>query len=422
MSEVFDVFYAWQSDTPRSHCHDLVRDALDLAAESIGRDAASSYKVSVQSDTENEAGMCNIPETILRRLRESDAVVFDLTFVATTGKTLPKHCSNPNVLFELGYAFGQIGPKRLICVMNEQHGPASSQIFDLAHHRRPIAFRSPVAGKKRNDTVRGLAKSLEAAIREVMKLGRAGSSGGDNEALHQRQLSEIKGYREASRLRKHDPYLALTFRPSIFRQKRWADVEQLEAVLREKGPLTDRIHRYPPQVKGNAPMDWGLYNDIYGDPWAFTYAGQFWTESSVGGHQRLQLLERDAQLSPEPPQNRLLEPEQWIDAERVLSTLRLVLRLAANLAATYSEHERMIVEIEAVNIRDRWLKVHDGWCAGPNKAPLLRRRPEMSARELRDGWGNVFVEIGKDFCDLFCRDGRTLSREDISEFSSGAIS
>ncbi|MFO0903821.1 MAG: hypothetical protein U0939_12525 [Pirellulales bacterium] len=414
MSEVFEVFYSWQSDTPRRHGRDLVREALDSAADAISRDSSSPYKILVQSDTENEAGLCNIPETILRRLRESDAIVSDLTFVAATTADPPKHCSNPNVLFELGYAFAQVGPQRLICVMNEAHGEAAHQIFDLAHHRRPIGYRSPVEDRKRAETIQNLATVLEAALRDVMKLGRRGAVGGDDLAQHQRQLSEINGIRESSRQRKvNRPFLTVTFRPERFRAKWWQDIESIEQALREHGPRTDRFHTYPPQVKGNAPMDWGLYNDIYGDPWAMTYAGQFWTEIDISSYRPYRLSDRDLKVSPEPPRENPLPETYVVIAERALGQFASVLQLAVGVSKKLAAPEGMVVEVEAAEIRDRWLDIHDHWIAGPGKAPAFRRSVRTTAGELQKQWTEYFADIGKDFCDLFCRDGRLLSRDDV---------
>ena len=191
MSEVFTVFFSWQSDSKRRHNRDFIREALEAAADSIGEDQSNHYRILVQSDTEGELGLCNIPDTILRRLRESDAVVSDLTFIAKTDADEPKLCSNPNVLFELGYAFASVGPERMICVMNEAHGSAAKQIFDLAHHRRPIAYTSP-SDNTRKKGIAALANELEAALRGVLELGLVGSYGGDDEILHQRQLSDIQ--------------------------------------------------------------------------------------------------------------------------------------------------------------------------------------------------------------------------------------
>jgi len=353
LSEVFTVFFSWQSDTKRQHTRDLIREALEAAADAIGKDTGNPYRILIQSDTEGEPGLCNIPETLLRRLRESDAVVSDLTFVAKTKAHDPKHCSNPNVLFELGYAFASVGPERLICVMNEAHGLAAKQIFDLAHHRRPIAFTSPNTGTTRKETVASLAKELESALRGVVELGLVGGYGGDDEILHQRHLSEIQATYQSSGPTEADyPRIELAFRPSLFRPKRWADAGSLEDLLRSIGPRTHRFHRYPPQEKGTAPMDWGIYNDTYGDPWAMTYAGQFWAEFMAGGRRSMTLSERDAM--------------------------------------------------------------------GPCRAPTIQRKIEESAVDFRENWLEYFATMGKDFCDLFCRDGRVLSLADIKEHQHAA--
>ena len=189
MSDIFTVFYCWQSDTNQTHARHLIRDALDAAANRINDDSTLPFQVVVHSDTENEPGLCNIPETILRRLREADAIVSDLTFVARTeDETAPKYCSNPNVLFELGYAFRSIGPERLICVMNEVSGESTNQVFDLAHHRRPIAYTSPREDQSRSRTVEVLSVALEEALRGIMRLGQAGHR---NDEVAREELSRL---------------------------------------------------------------------------------------------------------------------------------------------------------------------------------------------------------------------------------------
>lgn len=177
--DVFIVFYCWQSDTPQNHGRYLIREALDQATDRLSRDIELPWKVEIDSDTSNETGMCDIPATILKKLENADAVIADLTFIAKTEGD--KHCPNPNVLFELGYAFQAIGPERLICVMNEKHGPRNEQIFDLAHRRHPVAFTSPEESRSRKETVEKLSNDLEAALRPIIKLGPSGSAGGDDQ-------------------------------------------------------------------------------------------------------------------------------------------------------------------------------------------------------------------------------------------------
>jgi len=421
MTEVFTVFFSWQSDTKSRHARDLIREALDVAGATIGQDASNHYRVAVFADTEGEPGLCNIPETLLRRLRESDAVVSDLTFVAQTKATEPKYCSNPNVLFELGYAFASIGPERLICVINDAHGPAAKQIFDLAHHRRPIAFTSPHNDRTRAQIITLLAIELEDAIRGVMQLGLVGGRGGDDAIQHQRQLSDIQStFLAFEPHRIHTPRFEVAYRPAIFRRKRWADAGVLEDLVRRIGPRTDRFHRYPPQQKGTAPMDWGIYNDTYGDPWAITFAGQFWAEFMVGGRQPKELWEHDAAVSPEPPENLVLPDGGWVMADYMLASLSTAFQFSRNLSTQFADSEFVEFEFAARNINGTWLSFEHGDTMGPCRASTIHRNVIKTASEFRKSWSRDFASIGKDFCDLFCRDGRVLSLDDINSYQNQA--
>ena len=418
MAEVFTVFYSWQSDTPQSHGRHLIREALDQAAESIGKDSTIPFRILVQSDTENEPGLCNIPETLLKRLRESDVIVSDLTFIAKTEPEEPKHCSNPNVLFELGYAFASLGPERLICVMNEVHGPAASQIFDLAHHRRPIAFNSPCEGKTRQQTIDSLAQSLENALRGVMKLGLSGGSGGDDEIRHQRQLSEIESYWQSTGLQRvNHPRISIWFRPKFFRPKRWPDAETLEVLIRRLDSNTGRNRSYPPQTKGNAPMDWGLYNDAYGDPWTLTYAGQFWTEIEIGGWEKLTLTQRDLLVSPERPDSPEFQNGEWVSGYKSLTGLGSVFRFLHLFSQEFADFEGVQCGFEVNGVRGKWINFgRNADSFGPCKSPRLQRMIEMTASEFRDQWLDQYANVGKDFLDLFYRDGRSWTREDVKNY------
>ncbi len=420
MKEEFIVFYSWQSDTPPNHGRKLIRDALELAKATINADTSALYRVFVQSDTENEPGLCNIPATLLKRLRESDAIVSDLTFIAKTEASEPKHCSNPNVLFELGYAFASVGPERMICVMNEAHGNAAEQIFDLAHHRRPIAFTSPPHAENRQtrkQNVELLAGELEVALRGVMKLGLVGGYGGDDEIQHQRHLSEIESCWHSTGLRKADqPRIAIWFRPKLFRSRRWPDVGVLDGMIRSNVWNGNRNHRYPPVVKGNAPMDWGLYNDTYGDPWAVTYAGQFWTEIDIGGWNELTLNRHDLASAPERPENPVFQKGEWVSGIRVLEEIGAVFQFLRLLSKQFGDHETIQMGFEATGIRGKWLNFGQSADSfGPCRAPLLKRTLEMTREEIRDKWEESATSICKDFIDLFYRDGRSWGHEELKQ-------
>jgi hypothetical protein len=258
-------------------------------------------------------------------------------------------------------------------------------------------------------------------LREVVKLGLIGGYGGDDEIQHQRQLSEVESFWQSTG-RRHSsfPIIKIWARPKLFRVRRWADAETLENLLRDVGPHTDRFHRYPPQPTGNAPMDWGLYNDTYGDPWTITYAGQFWTSIRVGGQQPLTLSERDMSVSPERPESNVLREGEWVMADYALGRTGTVFQFVRNLAEQFGDSEVIHLGFDAVNTQRKWLHF-DNWASmGPCKAPKLHREIKVAAVEFRKRWADLFADIGKDFCDLFCRDGRVVGRDDVKDFINAA--
>ena len=57
---------------------------------------------------------------------------------------------------------------------------------------------------------------------------------------------------------------------------------------------------------------------------------------------------------------------------------------------------------------------------GPCRAPNIQRIVEKTAADFREHWLEYFATMAKDFCDLFCRDGRVLSLEDIKSLWNAA--
>ena len=76
----------------------------------------------------------------------------------------------------------------------------------------------------------------------------------------------------------------------------------------------------------------------------------------------------------------------------------------------------MQFEFSARNIRGRWLRFENGNSMGPYRAPTLNREISTTVSDFRENWMDYFASMGKDFLDLFCRDGRFLSLDDIKSF------
>src|ERR1017187_3179786 len=130
------VFYSWQSDTPRDIGKDFVRQALDAAVSGLQID--ESERPIVDQDTAGVLGSPVIAETILRKIREANVIVVDVTL---TGKT--ERNKRSNAAIELGYAIGVHGDEVLLKVMNAHYGPAKDLPFDLLHRRWPVRFALP---------------------------------------------------------------------------------------------------------------------------------------------------------------------------------------------------------------------------------------------------------------------------------------
>ena len=382
--EVFTVFYAWQSDTPPNHCRYLIRDALDEAAEKLNASEDVQYRVNIDQDTQNEPGLCDIPATLLAKIQNAGAVVADLTYIAKTEKSQPNFCSNPNVLFELGFAFHAIGYERIVCVMNEAHGPRSEQIFDLGHRRHPIPFKSPEKSKTRTSIAAKLADALVDALRPIIALGPRNLSG-DAAVRHAEDRASISAVVESrSHIRGGNSTLTFDFHPANYRERRWPNAPARE---RSSAARIPKLHNeFPPQQRGTAAMQWGIYNDTYGEPWAMTYAGQFWMCYGVcADHQGPSVSERIQYSSPEPTKGSQLGPGEWIS----FASIRAIydtFAFVASLASEFHDREQLVVSLTGAGLAGKWLgfshPIPDE-AMGPCISPGFSRTVETTSTELR---------------------------------------
>jgi hypothetical protein len=169
------VFYAWQDDRPGKINRYLIRDAAREACKQITEDQWNDYNLSFDESTIGVGGMCDIPNTILKKIRACDIFLADLTFV---GKSDPKSegeriqlISNPNVIMEFGYNVGSKandasdGFERVIAVMNTAYGEPDEQMFDIKR-RHPIKYDLPEDSNNTtiNQAKTALIKDLKNAL------------------------------------------------------------------------------------------------------------------------------------------------------------------------------------------------------------------------------------------------------------------
>jgi hypothetical protein len=123
------VFYAWQAQLPAKCNRSLIEEALERALQVLTQDKEEPIEFVLDQDARGVLGSPEISATILQKIENCSIFVADITPVGSliTGKkTL-----NPNVLFELGYAWHKLRESRIILVLNEVFGSPEDLPFDL---------------------------------------------------------------------------------------------------------------------------------------------------------------------------------------------------------------------------------------------------------------------------------------------------
>ena len=182
------IFYAWQLDSDRKQNKQLIQSAAEAACKRISDSDENSWEVTLDMDTSNTPGMCDIPNTILRKIADCDVFLCDLTLVGETdggGKKMP----NSNVVFELGFAANALSFEAIVGVYNKSVHEPTEQIFDIKR-RNAIGYQ---VGGDLKKSANQLSKTLEAVfiltLDQVVRPKREASQGLDDEAFDQFRTS-----------------------------------------------------------------------------------------------------------------------------------------------------------------------------------------------------------------------------------------
>lgn len=161
------IFYSWQSDIDSDDNRYAIRDALNALAPLI-RELNPGRQINFVIDeaTSNMPGSPNIPQTILDKIRQCDIFVSDITTVGESegGK---RKLPNPNVMFELGYAYAHLDWGRIILLFNSAYGEVQDAPFDLDRQRISPYKKSGKANRKNESAA--LLKLLTDAVNEILK-------------------------------------------------------------------------------------------------------------------------------------------------------------------------------------------------------------------------------------------------------------
>ncbi|WP_447965288.1 hypothetical protein [Nitrospira sp. Ecomares 2.1] len=161
------IFYSWQCDLDKEYNETFIQNCLDKVIAKLNSSLNPREPFELDRDTRDVSGSPDIAKTILDKIEKSGAFVGDLSFIAEA--TNGKHCSNPNVLIELGYALKCLTDRCIVNVMNTAYGnPEGNMPFDFAHKRWPISYKLSKSNKTRNHEEQGkLIQGLEKAIKDI---------------------------------------------------------------------------------------------------------------------------------------------------------------------------------------------------------------------------------------------------------------
>jgi hypothetical protein len=127
----FTIFYAWQSQLPNSTNRGFIEKELAAVTKEFQTD---DVLIVIDRDTAGVPGAPDIGQTILEKIGVSDLFVGDVSIV-NPDAAQERKTPNANVLVEVGYALGTIGPRRVLLVMNLAHGKPEDLPFDLRQKR-----------------------------------------------------------------------------------------------------------------------------------------------------------------------------------------------------------------------------------------------------------------------------------------------
>ncbi len=166
MAEVkntFTVFFSWQSDLPKETNSNAIRGALDSACKSLSK-GTPKRKFKRDEALRGVSGSPNIIDKIIEKITGADAFIADITTIVSSGTETP--CPNPNVVFELGYAVGELGWDRIILIFNEAFGVFPDDLpFDFVQNR-VSRYKLEIAATSADDELKVL---VQAALDAIIK-------------------------------------------------------------------------------------------------------------------------------------------------------------------------------------------------------------------------------------------------------------
>lgn len=194
------LFFAWQAYRAQRSHRRLIRDAAADACERISLVRSNNFKVQLEEAPVVVPGMCDVPNSTLRKIDDCDLVLADLTYVATTdegdreSETI-RQISDPTVLTQLGYAARAKGLDRLIGVKNDVHGGPDDQLLDAK--RRWIVNYSLKTADADRVSIHRAQKTLSRKLEGVLLTALHQQDDEDRKQPTDRKFREVRAQFEA---------------------------------------------------------------------------------------------------------------------------------------------------------------------------------------------------------------------------------
>lgn len=165
MKSTYNIFYSWQSDSPKDTNHIAIRQAVQEALNCIESEV-EDINIKLDEATRGTSGSPNISNIIFTKILSSDIFICDITTINHNAEGY-RRVPNPNVLIELGFAIATLGWERIILLFNKEHGNFPNDVpFDIIQNRI-TDFK--ITDKKDNGGKKQLLKSMEVAIKAIIE-------------------------------------------------------------------------------------------------------------------------------------------------------------------------------------------------------------------------------------------------------------
>ncbi len=151
------IFFSWQSDLPKETNTNLIKTALNKVIKEI-----PSHNFVLDEATRYMSGSENIPNKIIEKVKYSDIFICDITSI-NSHQDIHRIVTNPNVVFELGYAVSILGWRRVILLFNTSLGQLSDVPFNF-DRQRISKYNTDDLQKNKNECIKNLVELISRVI------------------------------------------------------------------------------------------------------------------------------------------------------------------------------------------------------------------------------------------------------------------